>query len=406
MPRFRYRAVSASGEEIRGEMEMATPEAVVANLQAAGSYPMRVEPADGVRAAMAARATAPSRRRGIGDKEIMVFTRELATLLHAGLPLDRSLHLLAEGRLRARTRDMVLNLLDDLRGGATFAAALDARGAFSRMYVNTVRAGEAGGSLETVLERLADYMERARELRDTVISALIYPLILVVVAILSVVILLTQVVPQFSELFADAGSAMPLPTQIVIAVGGWFTEKWWLLLLIVLGLLVLGKAALGVAAIRLAWDRALLALPLIGDLVRKVEVSRFARTLGTLIGNGVNVLNAIVIVRETLINRHIAGAVDDLSHGLKEGQGLARPLAEARLFPDLAVQMIRVGEETGRLEDMLLKTAEVYDKEVTVTIKRLLALLEPVLILALGLVIAGIIFSVLLAVLSVNELAL
>lgn len=410
MPVFRYQALSESGEPLNGEMESGSREAVAARLQEAGHYPMRIEAIAGL--AGAAPATTPGRsraprRRRVSSKDVSIFTRELATLLGAGMPLDRSLQILNLAGPSTKARRLADDVLNAVRGGATFAAALDAQGGvFSRMYVSTVRAGEAGGSLETVLNRLADYLEKSRELRDTVISALIYPAILLVVAVLALILLLTQVVPQFSEMFADAGAALPLPTQIVMTVGAWFTDYLWLMALGLAGLIISFQAALQVPAFRYQVHRVALALPLVGDLVRKVEVARFSRTLGTLLENGVTMLTALGIVGNVLTNRVIAGEVGRLAEGLKEGQGLAEPLAQSGLFPGLAVQMVQVGEETGQMEAMLLKVADVYDREVQVTIKRLLALLEPVVILGLGVLIAGIIISVLMAVLSVNELAL
>lgn len=403
MASYHYKAITDSGETRDGLMEAVDRDSVISSLHAAGNYPVSVEPA----APPGGREARPwTLRRGVSQKYIGIFTRELATLLKAGLPLDRSLEILASTAPSPKISRLIGKVLEKIMAGKTFADALEAQdGVFTRIYVNTTRAGEAGGSLDAVLERLADYMEKSRELRDSVISALIYPAILLTVAALSLVLLLTQVVPQFSTLFAEAGSALPLPTQIVIAAGDWLENYWWVLVAGLLAGLVALDFVLRTPSAKIRLDRLMLKTPLAGDLIRKIEVARFARTLGTLLGNGVNFVAALLIVKETMANLVLAKSIDALSQGLKEGQGIAGPLAQGALFPKLAVQMIQVGEETGQLEPMLLKIADIYDKEVSVAVKRALTLLEPMLILLLGLLIAGIIISVLLAVLNVNELA-
>jgi general secretion pathway protein F len=395
---FRYRALSATGEAIDGEMEAASRDAVVARLQETRHFPVRVE--------ALGEAGASPRAGRLSARDLGVFTRELATLVGAGLPLDRALEVVASSGASRRLAARAGNLLVRIRSGRSLATAMDEEGgAFSRLYVAMVRAGEASGSLDVVLQRLADYIDKARELRETVISALIYPAILVAVAGISLVLLLTQVVPTFAELFADAGTALPLPTRIVIGTGAWLADNGWLLLAVLAAAAVLAVSALRAPSARLAWDAFVLRLPLVGGLVRRVETARFARTLATLVGNGVVLIAAMGIVRDVVGNARMAAAIGELTQGLKEGQGLAGPLAAARILPDMAVHMVRVGEETGRLEAMLARVADAYDREVALALRRLLALLEPALILTLGVVIAGIIVSVLLAVLSVNDLA-
>jgi general secretion pathway protein F len=293
---------------------------------------------------------------------------------------------------------MLQQIRDDVRGGKALSQALDARrDVFSRFYVNIVRAGEAGGALGLVLTRLADTMERNKELRESVKSALIYPVILIGVAVLSVMVLLVWVVPQFEQTFQQAGKALPLPTAIVVVVGGFLRRWWWAVAgATVLAALWLRRRSRS-PAVRQRWDRRLLSWPLVGDLVTKVEVARFARTLATLLGNGVTLLAGLGIVKETLGNDVVlAGALDGVIARLREGKGFGRPLAETGLYPKLAVQMILVGEESGRLEEMLTRVADVYDREVQMAIKRFLAVLEPALILGLA-VIRGIVFSILLA---------
>ena len=294
-----------------------------------------------------------------------------------------------------------------MRGGKALSQALDARReVFSRFYINIVRAGEAGGALGVVLQRLADTMERNKELRDTVKSALIYPTILVCVAVASVILLLSWVVPQFESTFAQAGKALPLPTQVVIFVGKFLKDWWWAMLD--------RRRRSAIAwfrrrgndpAIRFKRDTRLLRAPLLGDLIAKVEVARFARTLATLLGNGVTLLGGLSIVKETMTNAVLGGALEGVIAKLREGKGFGRPLAETNLYPRLAIQMIMVGEESGRLEEMLARVADVYDREVQVAVKRFLAILEPALILGLAVLIGGIVLSILLGVLGMTELA-
>jgi len=275
---------------------------------------------------------------------------------------------------------------------------------FSRFYINIVRAGEAGGALGVVLTRLADTMERNKELRESVKSALIYPCILIGVAVLSVMVLLIWVVPQFEQTFAQAGKALPLATQVVIFLGTGLRYWWWAIAAFLIVLVWLVRRMLADPAVRLRFDARMLRLPLIGDLMTKVDVARFARTLATLLGNGVTLLSGLSIVRETVGNGVLAGALDGVIVRLREGKGFGRPLGETGVYPRLAVQMILVGEESGRLEEMLVRVADVYDREVQMAVKRFLAVLEPALILSLAVFVGGIVFSILLGVMGMSEL--
>ena len=406
MPVFHYKAASADGEALEGDMEARAQAAVVERLQAMGYIPIQVEEA---RSDAAANNTSFGWLRSdrVSQAEIGVFTREIAILLHAGLPLDRALEILVALSENDKVRRLLTQVRDDVRGGAALSAAMEAqKGVFSRFYLNMVRAGEAGGALGAVLMRITEFMERAKALKETVTSALIYPAILVVVAVSSVMLLLIFVIPQFSLMFQQSGKALPLPTQIVIAAGSFLRRDWWMLLIGALAVYALLRQQLGNPQSRYRWDGWFLRLPLVGDLVAKIEVARFSRSLGTLLGNGVPLLNALFIVKETLDNSVMAEGLDGVAIQLKQGLGLGKPMMETSLFPKLAVHMVMVGEETGQLEKMLLRVADVYDNEVQTTVKRMLGLLEPALILGLGLLIGGIIMSILLAILSVNDLAM
>lgn len=403
---FQYNAVNPAGETLEGTMEARTDEAVISRLQAMGYIPIQVELASLKKSTqnISFEWLRPGR---ITQAEIGVFTSEIATLLQAGLPLDRALEILVELSENDKIRNLLAQIRDDVRGGASLSAAMEAqKGVFSRFYLNMVRAGEAGGALGPVLTRITEFMERTKALKQTVISALIYPAILIMVAVTSVMMLLIFVIPQFSLMFQQSGKALPLPTQIVIAAGDFLRHDWWILLIGTVAIYTLVHQQMNNPTSRYRWDKIFLCLPLIGDLVAKIEVARFSRSLGTLLGNGVTLLNALFIIKETLNNSVMAEGLDRVAMQLKQGLGLGKPMMDAGLFPKLAVHMVMVGEETGQLEKMLLRVADVYDNEVQTTVKRLLNLMEPILILGLGLLIGGIIMSILLAILSVNDLAM
>jgi len=373
--------------------------------------PMQVAPAQAGAVAATARGEARAPRRSLFAKkrfsgeQLMAFTRELATLLRAGLPLDRALETLIGLTSTPYAATFLQGIRDEVRGGKAMSQALDARReVFNRFYVNIVRAGEAGGALATVLTRLADTMERNKDLRETVKSALIYPIILIGVAVSSVMILLIYVVPQFQQTFSQAGKALPLPTEVVIFVGT-FLKKWWWAMIAFVALVVLwARRKLREPRFRRRFDARVLKLPVLGDLLVKIEVARFSRTLATLLGNGVTLLSALSIVKETLGNLVLSASLDGVTARLREGKGFGRPLLDTGLWPKLATQMILVGEESGRLEEMLGRVADVYDREVQVSVKRFLAILEPALILGLAVLIGGIVFSILLGVMGMSEL--
>ena len=405
MPRYRYEAVDAAGEVLRDQLEAASPEAAIERLRDQGLLPLSVAETKGGLLRGGLGQPLFSKRRALSQKIIMLLTQQLSSLLNAGMPLDRALTILIGVIDDEQSKALLERVQEKVRGGSTLADALEAQGAFSRFYLNMIRAGEAGGALEVVLKRLTEFLERSQALRETVTSALIYPLILLSVSALSVIVLLTFVVPQFQRLFADAGKALPLATQIVIAVGDGFRHYWWAGGVAILLLTAAMRQQLSQPESRIRWDRWFLRLPLFGDLIAKVETARLSRTLGTLLGNGVSLLNALTIVRETLSNRVLAGALGEVAEHVKTGRGLADPLLESGDFPKLAVQMVRVGEETGQLQEMLLQVADTYDAEVQTAVKRMLTLLEPAMILGLGVIIAGIIMSILVAILSLNDLA-
>ena len=402
--RFRYEAVSATGELVAGEMEAETQAAVIERLYSLGHVPIRAEVASrGALARVLAWEWKPRARR---FTNLALLTQQLATLLHAGLSLDRALELAQTVTQRPAERDCLAAVLAKVRGGSTLADAMAAEpAAFPKFYLGMVRAGEAGASLDATLRHLAEFLEKSQAARQKVVSALIYPAIVLATGTASIAVLFGFVIPRFRPLFADAGTALPFAASLVLSVSDLVQGYWWLGLAAIASAAVIVTRQLRNTEQRGRWDRRLLALPLLGDLITKAEVARFARTLGTLLRNGVAPLAALAITRETLRNAAIAEAVGSVADSLKQGKGLAEPLSHSKLIPVLAIQLIRVGEETARLEEMLLKTAEIFDEEVGRSVERLLAVLVPGITVLLGIVVALVIGSILTAVLSVYELA-
>lgn len=401
---FSYKAVNSLGETEEGVRDALDEQQVIATLQAEGYIPIRVVPA-GAKSFLGLRLGIKQAK--LSPKDIALFTGELATLLESGLPLDKSLLVLIDlTEDNERVTKLIGRVLEKVKGGSTLADALEKQsGIFSKFYLNMIRAGEAGGSLGEVLTRLSEYLERSRELKETVSTALIYPSILLVMSLASLFVMLTFVVPQFSEMFESAGKALPVSTQIVVGLAEWLQSYWWILILSVVFITAYMNIQLADPVKKKVWDGRFLKLPLAGTIILNKETANISRTLGTLLGNGVSILAALVIVRETVDNLVLAAAIQDTEDQLKQGKNMSDALLEKGIFPKMAMQMIKMGEETGRLEEMLLRVATIYDKQLRVAIARMLALLEPALIITLGVMIAGIIVSILLAILSVNDLA-
>jgi len=401
---FEYKAAAADGSIVRGFHVGNSRGEVVKQLHALGHVPIRV---DETIQPEKSEKKFRIRRQRITQEQIADATRELSTLLRAGLPLDRALSILITLEDGSPLGELLGNIRSRVKQGSTLADAVEQQGnQFSRFYVNLLRAGESGGALEIVLERLAEYMENNKEVRDALISAMIYPAILVFVALTSIFILLGYVVPQFTEMFDGVGQVLPLSTRITIGVGEVIQNYGWLMLALAIGAIWYLRRQLQLPENLLRWHTLLLKLPLAGELILKVEVARFARTLSTLLQNGVALLKALSIVKDTLGNRVLAEGLERVAGGLREGQSLAEPLAKFTKFPAFAIHMVRVGEESGNLQAILTQVASTYDRDTRTTIKRTLALLEPVLILVLGAIIAAVIISILVAILSINELVI
>lgn len=394
MALFRYKALSAAGEALAGTMEAARAEDVVARLQEQGHLPLDVGTSleEGAGAGLATLF----RKKALDEAAVLQFTQQLATLLGAGQALDRALGTLLDLPDNPQSRRVIERIRDAVRGGLPLSAALEQQhGLFSRLYVNLVRAGEAGGGLQVALLRLGEYLERAAALKAQVISALIYPILLLVMVLAVCALLLGVVVPQFNDLLASTDVTLPWYTQLVLG-SGMFVRTYGLYLFIA------GVVALLVAARhfrqpepRARLDAWLLGRPRIGELLARYETARFARTLGTLLGNGVPLLNGLGIARQVMDNRALGAALERATDEVKTGQGLAFALSRTKLFPRLAVQMVQVGEESGELGAMLLKVADTFDAETQRAIQRALAALVPFITVLMALLVGVVIMAVL-----------
>ena len=406
MPEFRFTAITASGQTQRGVMEAADEASAVAQVQRQGSIPMRIEPASAT-GRLAGLMNLPfGSGASLRPQEVANATRELAIMLDAGQDLDHALRFLVETAPGPRVAGVISRLRDAVRNGASLATALGNHPrSFSRLYVGLVRAGEAGGTLAATLEHLAALMERQRALASTITSAMVYPALLLFTAIGSIVLLLTQVLPQFVPLFAQNGAALPASTQFLIDAGDFVSVYglWVLLTLLLSGVAL--RQMLARPGPRRAADRALLRVPVIGGLAREVLAARFARTLGTLLINGVPLITALGIVRDTIDNLAGVSAIEEATMAAKGGAGLSASLAASAVFPKRTVFLLRLGEETARLGLMSLRAAEIHEEKSRLGLQRLVALLVPAITIVMGALVAGIVSSLLLAMLSLNDLA-
>ena len=404
MPVFRYKAVAADGRMTYGEIDAPSRSIAISRLQSSGHLPISADEVDKKKERLRKLLSIFRRSEKVRNQDVIALTRELATLLQAGLPLDSALQTLSNVSTAMPVKSMVKRIQERVRSGLSLSSAMAEHDrVFNRLYLNMVRAGEAGGSLSVVIDRIAGYLERSGELRASIITALIYPAILVVIALLSLLVLMTFIVPQFVPLFEDAGQALPLITQIVFTGAQILRDYWWAFLIIFTAAIWYLDRQLQNPAFRARFDTGLLKLPRAGTLIAQMEMARFSRTLGTLLNNGVPLLTGVGLVKDVITNTTIAKLIDRVATSLEQGQRMAQPLKAAGYIPSLAVQLIEVGEESGQLESMLLKIADIYDREIQATVKRMLALLEPVIILLLGGMIAVIILSILLALVGLND---
>ncbi|MEY2479577.1 MAG: type pilus assembly protein PilC [Verrucomicrobiota bacterium] len=424
MPRFTYVALDARGQESTGLIEAGSSNEAIGQLRQAGYFPTNVvEEGKGgpdgktARRSAVAAAKVPGeakaglkknivlfQRKKIKPKTLMIFTRQLATLIDAGLPLLRGLNVLSKQERDPVLKKTISNLSDAVQGGNTFSEGLAQHPRiFNDLYVNMVKAGELGGVLELVLSRLAEFQEKAQKTKNKVVAAMVYPIIVLVLAVTIMSFLLIFIVPKFEQIFHDMLGDKPLPTVtlFVISVSNFMKNHGLILLGAVVFIIAAYKFFARTKAGRFAIDRFKLRVPLFGDLIRKTAISRFSRTLGTLVTSGVPILQALNITRETAGNTVIAGAINQVHDAVKEGESIVQPLEASGAFPPMVISMIDVGEETGQLPDMLLKIAEVYDDEVDNSVAGLTAMLEPIMIVFLALVVGTIVIALFMPLISI-----
>lgn len=402
MPAFDYRAAKPDGELVHGRMEARSQDELVQRLQADGKIFISATSGEQLQA----------RASKLGDWrasrfDAELFTFELAALLQSGLTLPRALELLADLSESKATAQAVGSLNESVRGGTSFAAALEAlEHPLPPFYIGLVKAGEAAGHLDKTLQELATHLQRSRVLRDTLVSALIYPVILLCVALCTLVLMLTVVVPRFAALFADAGEKLPLPTQAVLLMGDFLLHKGWVIVLVIAGGALLVRYMLRFKEKRLLIHKAILSIPLAGSLASRLATARFARTLSTLINSGVPLAGALPYCTDVVSNEAVSQAVTELAREVRAGESLAGAMARADVFPELAHNLVKVGEETGALQSMLEHVATLYESEVERSLKRAVTLVEPAIIVIIGGLVGGMIYSIISAVLAVNEIVL
>ncbi len=406
MPFFQYKVVTADGRIAEGTLEAADRKIALARLEEQGQLPIKVFSPD-EEGIFGSELQLPWKRKRVPRNDLLIFTQELAALLRAGLPLDRSLTILGDLTENQYLKEIGNELLREIKGGKSLSEGLAMYPrVFPKLYVSMIRAGEISGTLEQILARVAEYLEEAEELKGYFVSSLIYPAILGLVGSGSIIIMVTFVIPKFAAIFENAGAPIPLPMQILLTISGVLTGYWWLILLTLGGLGYLWRRNMATEEGRLNWDRRVLRIPLLGSLLQRLEVSRFSRTLGTLLQSAVPLIQSIGIVRDVVSSKVISTAMDGVIAGVKKGDGLATPVKQAKIFPAFAVHLLEVGEETGRLDEMLLQIADTYDRELRTSIKRLVALFEPLMILFMGLVIGLMVVSMLYSIFSINDVPL
>jgi general secretion pathway protein F len=401
VPLYYYKALTADDKMLEGQMEAATENIVISKLQEMGYFPVSTQSAIEKES-----AKKDFFKKDISQLEVMLFTQKLAITMKAGLTLDAALALLIETAGSECLKAMLEKVTTAVHNGVALSDALQQHStSFDRFYMNTLRAGETAGTLDVVLARLTKHLERSRATQKSVQAALTYPVILMAVAAITLSILLVYVVPQFQALFEDMGQALPLPTQIVIVLADGFKQYGWIVAIMIVALVFVIKQMMRDSEKRVPIDKLMLKIPLVSEMIVRLEVARFSRTLATLLSNGVPMLNALNVVAGSLNNSVVRLLINTVKNSVQEGVDIAAALKKQPLFPPMAVQLIQVGEETGELVPMLEQVADIYDDELQDSIQRFLLLLEPLMIIGLGVIVAGIIISILLAMFALNDFA-
>jgi type II secretory pathway component PulF len=404
MPSYNYRASTMEGKIVEGNMDASDDGAVTLKLQEMGLLPIRIG-VIGRESLFSRKVTLPWKNQKVHPKDLLVFTQELRTLDHAGFPLDRSLAILGKLAESPAMAAIIQDVLKEVKGGKSFSEGLAKYPeVFPKVYISMVKAGEAGGVLADILSRLVTYLETASELRSYIVGAMIYPALLSIVGVVSITILTLFVVPRFVSIFKDMGVALPVPMVILNFLSTLLSGYWWLFLSVILLTVYSLKRFRSSEEGRLQWDRWLLESPILGKVLRIIDVARFTRTLGTLLHSGVPLLQSMTIVRDVIGNQSIAKMIDPIRNGIKKGEGISLPMRQSGVFPPLAMHLVEVGEESGKLDTMLIQVADIYDIEVRNNFKKLVSFFEPALILFMGIVIGTIIISMMVAIFSMNDI--
>jgi len=423
MPKFRYIAMDAKGREVEGMIDADNESRALTSIKEKGLFPTSVMDISAGRSrfgrpGVAAKGRKPGAQGSpkremklpafmqakVGVKQIMIFTRQLATLVDAGLPLLRCLHVLQKQEKTPQFRIALQGMAESVEGGSTFAEAMSQfPKVFTTFYVNMVKAGETSGALQTVLTRLAEFMEKSQKIRNKVKGAMVYPLVVLLMAAVILTVLMVFVIPKFKEIFEELlqGKELPVLTQMVIGASNFIAHQWYIGLAVIVGAVVAFKMFAKTQRGSTALDRFKLRLPIFGGLIRKTAIANFSRTLGTLMTGGVPILQALNIVKEVTNNAVLSAAVTQVHDSVKEGETIVVPLEASGVFPSMVVSMIQVGEETGALPEMLMKVAETYDDEVDTAVEALTSVIEPIMIILLALVVGTIVIAMFLPLISI-----
>lgn len=409
MPTYKYEALDTSGAEVKDSVEATNEEEAQQKVKAMGYFVTKLTAtAAAGKGGKKKKKTGKSRKTftigGVSQKMLVTFTRQFSTLQDAGLPVLRSLRILERQMKPSVLKNTLIDVVEDVESGASLSEAMGKHPkAFNRLYVNMVRAGEAGGALEVILQRLADFLEKGQSLKRKVIGAMVYPAVVIFVAVSILTFIMVAIIPKFKKIFDEFGLTLPWATLTLIKVSNWMSEYWWTIPLFPMAIYLLIKLIRLTRAGTYALDRMLLWVPVLGALVEKTIVARTMRTLGTLISSGVPILEAINIVKETANNAVFERMFQRVLESIREGDTIADPLRESRLVDDMVVNMVEVGEETGDLDTMLYKIADFYDEWVDTLVKSLISLLEPIMIVFLGFTIGAIVISLFLPLIKLLE---
>ncbi|VTR98759.1 type II secretion system F family protein [Tuwongella immobilis] len=411
MPTFKFEALDTQGEEVKDQIEATNEEEAQQKIKQMGYFVTKLTAVGLEKKGKKGKKKGPAGKKqktftlgGVSNKMLCTFTRQFSTLQDAGLPVLRSLRILENQMKPSALKNALIDVVDDVESGTTLSDSLARHPkCFDRLYVNMVRAGEAGGALEIILQRLADFKEKAQTLKRKIVGAMVYPSVVIFVAVGILTFIMVAIIPKFKKIFDEFGMKLPWATQVLIDTSNWFAAYWWVIPLFPMGIFFLLKLIRLSRAGNYALDRITLWIPVVGKLVEKTIVARTMRTLGTLVSSGVPILEALAIVRETANNAVFERAFQRVYESIREGDTISEPLRESRLVDDMVVNMIEVGEETGDLDTMLYKIADFYDEEVDTLVKSLISLLEPIMIVVLGFIIGAIVISLFLPLIKLLE---